>query len=64
MGEAGAPAVEVVGEGVVEDAGADLEEEVRSSGAPAHLLLFDHAFADDLVDVDSAKELEITSPAR
>lgn len=48
VGEAGVPPFVVVGEGVVEDAGADLEQQVRSSGAPPHLLLFDHA--DDLVD--------------
>jgi Plasmid pRiA4b ORF-3-like protein len=49
VGEVGVPASVVVGEGVVEDAGADLEEEVCSAGCPAHLLLFDHAFADHLV---------------
>ena len=50
VGEAGIPAVEVIGEVVVEDAGADLKQEVGSSGAPAHLLLFDHSFAHDIVD--------------
>ncbi len=34
---------------VVEDAGADLEEEVSSAWGPAHLLFLHHAFADDLV---------------
>jgi len=48
--EAGVPAVEVAGELVVEDTGADLEQEVGAAGRPAHLLLFDHALADDLVD--------------
>jgi hypothetical protein len=42
--------VKVVGELVVEDAGADLEQEVGAAGCPAHLLFFDHALADDLVD--------------
>jgi hypothetical protein len=50
VGESGVPASVVVGEGVVEDSGADLEQQVGPAGAPAHLLLFDHAFADDLVD--------------
>jgi hypothetical protein len=50
VGEVGVPAVEVVGEVVVEDSGADLEQQVGSAGCPAHLLFFDHAFADDLVD--------------
>ena len=48
--EAGVPAVEVVGELVVEDAGADLQQQVGAAGCPAHLLFLDHAFADDLVD--------------
>src|SRR5664279_2701728 len=50
VGEVGVPAPVVVGEGVVEYPGADLEQEVRAAGAPSHLLLLDHAFADDLVD--------------
>jgi len=50
VGEAGIPAVEVRGQFVVEDAGADLEEQVGSTRSPAHLLLLHHAFADDLVD--------------
>ena len=49
VGEAGIPAVEVRGELVVEDAGADLEEQVGSTRSPAHLLFLHHAFADDLV---------------
>jgi hypothetical protein len=48
--EAGVPAVEVAGELVVEDPGADLKQQVRTAGCQAHLLFFDHAFADDLVD--------------
>jgi hypothetical protein len=48
--EVGVPAVEVVGEGVVEDSAADLEELVGASWCPAHLLLLDHASADHLVD--------------
>ena len=47
---AGVPAVEVVGELVVEDAGSDLEQEVGAAGCPAHLLFLYHALADDLVD--------------
>ncbi|MEU4235062.1 hypothetical protein AB0F17_63250 [Nonomuraea sp. NPDC026600] len=38
------------GEVVVEDAGADLEEEVGAAWRPAHLLFLDHAAADDVVD--------------
>jgi hypothetical protein len=49
VGEAGIPAVKVGSQFVVEDAGADLEEEVGSAWGPAHLLFLDHAFADDLV---------------
>ncbi|HXZ70645.1 MAG TPA: hypothetical protein VEH31_07225, partial [Streptosporangiaceae bacterium] len=48
--EAGVPAVKVAGELVVQDAGADLEQEVGTGGCPAHLLFLDHALADDLVD--------------
>ena len=48
--EAGVPAVEVAGELVVEDAGADLEQQVGAARGPAHLLFLDHALADDLVD--------------
>jgi hypothetical protein len=50
VGEVGVPAPVIVGEGVVEDPGAYLEEQVCSAGAPPHLLFFDHAFADHLVD--------------
>jgi hypothetical protein len=32
--------MKVVGELVVEDAGADLEQEVGAAGCPAHLLFF------------------------
>lgn len=49
VGESGVPSPVVLGEGVVEDSGADLEQEVGSSACPAHLLLFDHA-ADHLAD--------------
>ncbi len=42
--------MKVVGELVVEDAGADLEQQVGAAWCPAHLLFFDHALADDLVD--------------
>ena len=48
--EAGVPAVEVAGELVVEDAGADLEQEAGAAGCAAHLLFLDYALADDLVD--------------
>ena len=48
--EVGVPALVVVGEGVVEYPGADLEQQMRAAVTPAHLLLLDHAFADDLVD--------------
>src|SRR6266567_6648514 len=44
------PALKVDGEIVVQDAGADLEQQVGASGSPAHLLLLEHAFANDLVD--------------
>ena len=45
--EAGVLAAEVAGELVVEDVGADLEQEAGAAGCPAHLLLFDHALASD-----------------
>src|SRR5664279_5845048 len=48
-GEVGVPAVEVVGELVVEDAGADLNEQMGTAWGPAHLLLLYHALADHLV---------------
>jgi hypothetical protein len=48
--EARVPAGEVSGEVVVEDSGADLQEQVGATGRPAHLLLLDHAAADDAVD--------------
>ena len=48
--EAGVPAAEVVGELVVEDAGADLQQQVCAARSPAHLLFLYHALADDLVD--------------
>ena len=40
-------AAEVAGELVVEDVGADLDQEAGAAGCPAHLLLFDHALASD-----------------
>src|ERR1039458_5221127 len=43
-------ALQAGGELVVEEAYADLEQEVGAAGCPAHLLFFDHAFGDDLVD--------------
>src|SRR5450759_3327654 len=49
-GERGVPPVEVVGERVVEDPDTDLQQEVRAARGPAHLLLLDHALADQLVD--------------
>jgi hypothetical protein len=45
--KAGVLAAEVAGELVVEDVGADLEQEAGAAGCPAHLLLFDHALASD-----------------
>jgi len=42
--------MKVAGELVVEDAGADLEQQVGAAGCPAHLLFFNHAFGDGLVD--------------
>lgn len=50
VGKAGVPAAEVVGEVVVEHAGADLKEQVRAARRPPHLLVLHHPFADDLVD--------------
>ncbi len=41
--------MEVRGELVIGDVGADLEEVVGSAWGRTHLLRFDHAFADDLV---------------
>ena len=64
VGEAGVPAAEVVGEVVIEHPGTDLEEQVRTTWAPAHLLFFDHAFADDLVDrgLDECGGDDLTGP--
>ncbi len=42
--------MKVAGELVVEDAGADLEQQVGAAGCPAHLLFFNHVFGDGLVD--------------
>jgi hypothetical protein len=42
--------VEVAGEMVVEDAGADLQQQKGAAGCPAPLLFHDHALADDLGD--------------
>jgi hypothetical protein len=50
MGEAGIPAGEVSGQVVVEDSGADLQEQMGALRGPAHLLLFDHALGHHLVD--------------
>ena len=50
VGEVGVPAAEVVGQVVVEDPGADLEQQVGAAGGPAHLLALDHALGDHLVD--------------
>jgi hypothetical protein len=44
VGEAGVPATEIVGEFVVEHSGADLQEQVGTSGCPAHLLFFDQIY--------------------
>ena len=44
------PPVEVLGQIVVQDSGADLEQEVSAAGTPAHLLILHHPFAHDLVD--------------
>jgi hypothetical protein len=63
VGESGVPASVVVGEGVVEDSGADLEQGVGAVWCPPHLLLFDHAFADYLVD-GGLDAVEMVSPAR
>ena len=41
--EAGVLAAEVASELVVEDVGADLEQEAGAAGCPAHLLLLEHA---------------------
>ncbi|GEM_PF-4529459 len=62
--EAGVPAVEVVGELVIEDAGADLEQEVGAAGCPTHLLFLYHALADDRLTADSVNAVEMASPAR
>jgi hypothetical protein len=46
--DAGVLTAEAAGELVVEDLGADLEQEAGAAGCPAHLLLFDHALASAL----------------
>ena len=42
VGEAWVPALEVAGQIVVQDRGADLEEELGARWRPAHLLLLAH----------------------
>jgi len=64
VGEAGIPPVKVGSQFVVEDAGADLEEEVSSSWGPAHLLFFTMRVLMTWFTADSTKELEMVSPAR
>ena len=51
----GVPAVEVAGELVVEDAGADLEQEVGAAGRPAHLLLLTMRLLMTWLTADSVK---------
>jgi hypothetical protein len=50
VGEPGIPPVEVLGQVVVQNSGTYLEQEVRTSGALAHLLFLHHPFAHDLVN--------------
>jgi hypothetical protein len=65
VGEVGVPAVEVVGEVVVEDSGADLEQQVGSAGCPAHLLFFDQMrLLMTWLTADSTNAVEMVSPAR
>lgn len=42
--------MKVAGEQVVEDPGADLQQQVGTTRGPSHLLLFEHALLYDLVD--------------
>ena len=50
VGEPGIPPEEVLGQVVVQNSGTYLEQEVRTSGALAHLLFLHHPFAHDLVN--------------
>jgi hypothetical protein len=56
--------VEVVGELVVEDAGADLEQQVGAARGPAHLLFLTMRLAMTWLTTDSVNAVEIASPAR
>lgn len=65
VGEVGVPAVEVVGEVVVEDSGADLEQQVGAAECPPHLLFFDQMRLLMIwLTADSTNEVEMVSPAR
>jgi hypothetical protein len=56
--------VEVADELVVEDAGADLQQEVGAAGCPAHLLFLTMRLLITWLTADSVTAVEMASPAR
>jgi len=60
----GVPASVVVGEGVVEDPGADLQEQMGTEEVPAHLLLLTMRLLITWLTVHSTNEVEMASLVR
>lgn len=58
------PAAEVVGQVVVEDPGADLEQQVGTAGVQRICCLLTIRLAITWLTADSTKALEMPSPAR
>jgi hypothetical protein len=56
--------VKVGGELVVEDAGADLEQEMGAAERPAHLLFLTMRLLMTWLTADPVKAVEMASPAR
>ena len=63
-GEVGVPAVEVVGELVVEDAGADLNEQMGTAWVQRICCFFTMRLLITWFTADSVNAVEIASPAR
>jgi hypothetical protein len=55
--------VEVGGQVVVEDPGADLEQQVGAAGCPPHLLLLTMRLLITWLTADSVNAVEMASPA-
>ena len=56
--------MKVAGELVVEDVGADLEQEAGAAGCPAHLLFLTMRLLMTWLTADSVNAVEMASPAR